>query len=217
MTIRTPVNLLSPKVFLIVATAILAGSVAACGSSASSTSAAATPAAATAAASAPPAATAAASAPAAATSPSSASAAATSPSSTSAAAAIAVTVPAWCINPRPVIPPGSLAEWLSSSGGYGYAQYVKADLIGLQANSTNATLMVVTGSLCQSVGFAKYSPPPVDVAYYTTALNDALKAALIVRNGSANPPARSAADPYISAATTALDAFFAAVGRPGGQ
>jgi hypothetical protein len=126
-------------------------------------------------------------------------------------------VPSWCINPRPVTPPGSLAQWLGTGGGYGEAQYIKDDLTGLQANSTNATLMVVTGSLCQAVGFAKYAPPPVDVADYTTALTNAVKAALIVRAGSANPPARSAAAPYISAATKALDAFFVAVGRPGGN
>ena len=139
-----------------------------------------------------------------------------------AAAAIAVTVPAWCINPRPVTPPGTLTEWLSTGGGYGYAQYVQDDLLELLAPySTAATEVVVNRGFCQAIGFAKYSPPPVDVAGYTVALDDAIKASTVVNNGpnavnqgEGEAPALAAARPYLQAAETALKAFLAAVGRP---
>lgn len=156
------------------------------------------------------------------TAPAATAPAATGAAAAGAAAAIAVTVPAWCINPRPVTPPGTLAEWLSTGGGYGYAQYVQDDLLELLAPySTAATEVVVNRGLCQAIGFAKYSPPPVDVAGYTVALDDAIKASTVVNNGpnavnqgEGEAPALTAARPYLQAAETALKAFLAAVGRP---
>lgn len=143
---------------------------------------------------------------------------------TGSAVAIAVTVPAWCINPRPVSPPGTLAEWLAAGGGYGYAQAVQDDLGELLAPfSTAATEVAVNHGFCQNIGFAKYAPPPVDVAGYTVALDDAIKASILLNNGpnvsnqgEGEPPALAAAHPYLEAAETALKAFFAAVGHPVG-
>jgi hypothetical protein len=154
---------------------------------------------------------------------------ATTPAATAAAAttasavAIAVAVPAWCINPRPVTPPGTLAEWLASDG-YADAQYVQEALVELLAPySTTANENAENRSLCQDVGFAKYAPPPVDVAGYTVALDEAIKASIALNNGTnainqgeGEPSALAAAHPYLEAAETALKAFFAAVGHPVG-
>jgi hypothetical protein len=157
------------------------------------------------------------------TAPASTAAAATGPATTAAAAAIAVTVPAWCINPRLVTAPGTLAEWLASDG-YIEAGYVQDGLVELLAPySTNATENADNRSFCQNIGFAKYAPPPVDVAGYTVALDDAIRASIIVNNGTnagnagaGEQPALAAAHPYLMAAETALKAFFAAVGHPVG-
>ncbi|MGH3255210.1 MAG: hypothetical protein ACRDOU_07330 [Streptosporangiaceae bacterium] len=148
--------------------------------------------------------------------------AATQAAATTAATAIAVTVPAWCINPRPVTPPGTLAEWLSAGGGYGYAQYVQDDLVKLLGPfSTAATEVAVNRGFCQAIGFAKYAPPPVDVAGYTVALDDSIRASMVVDNGpntvnqgEGEAPALAAARPYLEAAETAFKAFLAAVGHP---
>jgi hypothetical protein len=56
------------------------------------------------------------------------------------------------------------------------------------------------------------SPPPVNLADYTTAMNDFAKGSAQLRPGTA--AAQAAAGPYISAGTTALNAFLAAIGRP---
>jgi hypothetical protein len=227
MTIRTPADLLSPNVLTIVGAAILAGSLAACGPSSSSAAAAATPASTSASA----AATTSAPTPAAATSAAalaaptpSAPATAAAGTATSAAAgpapsAIAVTVPTWCINPRPVTAPGTLAQWLSPTGGYGLAQEIQRGLLNLQApNAAAATIVTESGGLCQTAGFAKYAPPPVDVAGYTTALSDTVQATVILHNGALQGKLdMAAAAPYLRAGTTAIDAFLAAVGRPVAQ
>jgi hypothetical protein len=157
------------------------------------------------------------------TAPASTAAAGTGPATTAAAAAIAVTVPAWCINPRPVTPPGTLAEWLASDG-YTDAEYVQDGIVELLAPySTNANENADNRSFCQNIGFAKYAPPPVDVAGYTVALDDAIRASIILNNGTnagnagaGEQPALAAAHPDLMAAETALKAFFAAVGHPVG-
>jgi hypothetical protein len=210
------------KALIAIALAIVTtGVLAACGSSPSTTQASDTTAAA---ATASQAATTAAATQAPATTAPATTGAATQAAPTTAAAAIAVTVPAWCINPRPVTPPGTLAEWLAAGGGYGYAQYVQDDLVELlRPFSTAATEVAVNHGFCQNIGFAKYAPPPVDVAGYTVALDDAIKASIALNNGTnvanqgeGEPPALAAARPYLQAAETALKAFFAAVGHPVG-
>jgi hypothetical protein len=110
------------------------------------------------------------------------------------------------------VAPGSLTTWLAGPG-YTAIQTTQATLSALQApNVPAATVQQLSRSLCSDVIGSEASPPPVDLADYTTAMNDFAKGSAILRPGTA--AAQTAAGPYISAGTAALSAFREAIGRP---
>jgi hypothetical protein len=134
--------------------------------------------------------------------------------------AIPVTVPAICTPPVPVTQPGTLAEWLSIQPNY--AEFIQDNLVDLlQPYSTDGEENALNSALCLDSGYAKFAPPPVDVAGYATVLKDAVSGYLALHdsanggaNGGGEPPAYAAARPYFEAAEKAMVAFYAAIGHP---
>jgi hypothetical protein len=160
--------------------------------------------------------------------------AAPSPASTSASAPVAAATPAgpatpaataaptaspaatfgslWC-GSDPQVPAASFTAWLAGPG-YTAIQDVEGTLSEIRAaNVPAATVQALSASLCSAVAGSEATPPSVDLADYTTAMDDFVKASVILH---ANPEASGLAEagPDFSAGETAFNTFLAAIGRP---
>ena len=200
----------------IAAAAVLAGSLAGCGSSLSSSQAASTQAAS-------------------AQTPTTTAPVTTAPVTTAPAAQAsspapdappttnpATTMVTWCGPVSNVVQFSSLAQWkadtnfasnLQDSLGYNIQTTVRGiENLGTP-NGAAASVFPFAQSLCGQVLEAYQAPPPADLGDYDTAMANFLKASQEMRSLPGGPAesAVAAVRPYLNAGTTALNAFLAAI------
>ena len=120
----------------------------------------------------------------------------------------------WCGAVQLPQAPGTLASWLAGAG-YNYVHELQPVISALRTTTNAATAFSLgTTSLCDLVLDAEGYPPPVDLADFTTAMNDFVAASAIFRSDGPGSAGLAAMTPDLEAGTTALDAFLKAIGRP---